>query len=144
MKKHFRNILVFICCSITIHSFAQDCRVRKNFDFGTILISVDEELNYGNEYDETTRPYQDDIVGIATGNTNPIKKSDLIVTSGLTEVKVNNENGLIKRGDLITSSSVSGVGMKATESGMVLGVALEDAGESGGLLKIRLSIQYVR
>ena len=144
MKKSIRNILFIIGVTITVNSYAQDCRVRKNFDYGTILISVTEESNNGDEYDISSRTYQEGIVGIATGNNNPVKRDDRIVFSGVAEVKINRENGLIKKGDPITSSSEPGVGMKATESGMILGIALEDAGESGDLLKIRLSIQYMR
>jgi hypothetical protein len=43
---------------------------------------------------------------------------------GRVRVKVNMENGAIKAGDPVTSSSVAGVGMKSTKPGMVVGVAL--------------------
>ncbi len=33
--------------------------------------------------------------------------------------------------------------MKSTKSGMILGVALEDASKQKGLIKIRLLIQYI-
>ena len=49
-----------------------------------------------------------------------------VVTSGSAFVKVNNQNGPIKKGDYITSSDASGVGMKANKTGYVLGIALED------------------
>jgi hypothetical protein len=41
-------------------------------------------------------------------------------------VKVTTENGPIKVGDLITISSVPGVGMKSTKAGGIIGKALED------------------
>ena len=41
-------------------------------------------------------------------------------------VKVSLENGSIKKGDRITSSSISGIGMKATDGGRVVAIALED------------------
>jgi len=34
--------------------------------------------------------------------------------------------------------------MKATQSGMIIGIALEDANPSNGLVKIRILIQYVK
>jgi len=48
-----------------------------------------------------------------------------IALSGRVPVKVNLEGGAIGIGDKITSSSVAGVGMKATTSGTTLGIALE-------------------
>jgi hypothetical protein len=50
---------------------------------------------------------------------------------GRVPVRLSTENGPIKKGDRITLSSIPGVGMKATESDMTLGIALEDyAGDS--------------
>ncbi|MBI2039900.1 hypothetical protein HYT18_02410 [Candidatus Microgenomates bacterium] len=47
-----------------------------------------------------------------------------IIRAGITQVNVTTLNGPIKYGDYITSSSITGKGQKATESGYVLGVAL--------------------
>src|SRR5690606_13105237 len=49
-----------------------------------------------------------------------------VISSGNAVVIVSGENGPIKEGDQITSSSVAGVGMKATRTGYVIGTALED------------------
>ncbi|MBP7118872.1 hypothetical protein KBA63_02190 [Candidatus Woesebacteria bacterium] len=54
-----------------------------------------------------------------------------VARSGSTIVKVNTENGQIKKGDLITSSSTAGEGMKASRNGYVIGNALEDGSETG-------------
>jgi hypothetical protein len=48
-----------------------------------------------------------------------------VVLAGRTPVKVSLENGPISIGDFLTASSVSGVAMKATKSGLVIGRALE-------------------
>ncbi len=45
---------------------------------------------------------------------------------GRVPVKLSTENGPIKKGDRIALSSIPGVGMKATESSRVVGIALED------------------
>jgi hypothetical protein len=50
---------------------------------------------------------------------------------GYFPAKVTTENGPIKRGDPITSSSRPGYGMKATEACKVIGYALEDAAADG-------------
>ncbi len=49
-----------------------------------------------------------------------------MVNSGYAQVLVSGANGAIKKGDFITTSSQAGVGMKATKSGIVAGIALED------------------
>ena len=49
-----------------------------------------------------------------------------LALSGRVVVKVNLENGQIKIGDLITTSSVAGVGMRATQAGRVVAMALEN------------------
>ena len=45
-------------------------------------------------------------------------------------------------GDFVTTSSTPGVSMKASETGMVLGLAIEDTNTDEGLVKIRILIQY--
>jgi len=72
-----------------------------------------------------------------------IKKTHTVAKSGIAEVLYSSENGTINKGDLITSSSETGVAMKATKSGMILGIALEDTNAENGLVKIRILIQYV-
>ncbi len=145
MKKLFYFITFQVMLLMAFSAVAQnDVKIRKEFDSGLILISVNPALNNGNEFDKSSMPYQEDVVGISTGNKNPIKISDLVLKDGIAYVKVCTENGSIKKGDLITSSSEQGVGMKATESGIVLGIALEDAQTASGLVKVRLMIQYVK
>ncbi|OGH16333.1 MAG: hypothetical protein A2869_04810, partial [Candidatus Levybacteria bacterium RIFCSPHIGHO2_01_FULL_40_58] len=58
-----------------------------------------------------------------------------IALAGRVPLKVSIENGPIKVGDSITSSSTPGVGMKATKAGRVIGVALEPY-DSDGIGKI--------
>jgi len=55
------------------------------------------------------------------------KKPRPVALSGRVPVKVSNENGEIKPGDLLTVSSLPGVAMKATEPGRVIGMALESS-----------------
>lgn len=81
--------------------------------------------------------YQPNVLGIAS---NPADAGDFnsigynideadrpwpVALNGRVPVKVNSENGSIVPGDMITTSSVSGVGMKATEPGMVVGMAID-------------------
>jgi len=54
----------------------------------------------------------------------------VVALTGRVPVKISLENGNIKKGDYLTSSSIPGKAMKATQSGRVIGLALEDASES--------------
>lgn len=49
-----------------------------------------------------------------------------IATSGTEQVLVSDINGSIKRGDHITASPISGVGMKATDNVRIIGIAQSD------------------
>ncbi len=49
-----------------------------------------------------------------------------VALKGRVPVRLSTENGPIKKGDRIALSSIPGVGMKATESGTTVGIALED------------------
>ena len=52
------------------------------------------------------------------------ENSTMLALAGRVTVKVSAENGAIKNGDYLTSSSLAGTAMKATRSGMVVGQAL--------------------
>jgi len=78
--------------------------------------------------------YQGGIIGIVS--TNPYEAfgknfdkdeySFPVALIGRIPVKISLENGPIKAGDLLTSSSIPGVAMKATKTGPIVGKALED------------------
>lgn len=59
-------------------------------------------------------------------NTNEKGQRYPVVSAGNTYVNLSTINGSVKKGDAITSSPIPGVGMKGTESGYILGYALED------------------
>ncbi len=76
-------------------------------------------------------PYQQTLLGIIStepGFTLNASQLDAkyLALAGRVPTKVNLENGPIKAGDPITSSSTPGVGMKATQAGRVIGIALEN------------------
>ncbi|KKS02627.1 MAG: hypothetical protein UU64_C0013G0015 [candidate division WWE3 bacterium GW2011_GWF2_41_45] len=50
----------------------------------------------------------------------------LVSSFGEAVLNVSNRDGEIKEGDYITSSDIPGVGVRANESGQILGIALED------------------
>ena len=129
-------------------SMAQQNLNNENslFTKGAILSS--ENGTKRTELKMSGKAYDEYMIGVFSDSekteNNAMIKTSPVVSGGVTYVKCNSENGLVKKGDLITSSSESGVGMKATKSGIILGLALEDASVSSGLVKIRIMIQYVK
>jgi len=101
------------------------------------IVSV---ANTGNSVFDTTAmfatekaslPYDNKIIGVVSpSNSSDGKKvsDDYRPTSliGRVPVNVSTINGEIKAGDAITSSSLAGIGMRATKSGSIVGKALED------------------
>ena len=102
---------------------------------------------------KSERQYQSQVIGIVSGSPAVLfegaelkigSKPDRftkgskppIALVGRVPVRVSLENGSIKIGDYLTTSSVSGVAMKATEIGPIIGVALEsyDKGDEGRVL----------
>ena len=57
-----------------------------------------------------------------------------LALAGRVPVKVNDENGPIEVGDRITPSSEPGVGMRANEDDLVVGIALEPHLEGKGMV----------
>ncbi len=96
------------------------------------VVSIDPDLRQGIK--RTTKAYDPSALGIIAtkpalliGNTEGEGVSGKpVALSGRVPVKVSAHNGAIKKGDLLTSSSIPGVAMKATKSGAVLGVAISD------------------
>ena len=79
-------------------------------------------------------PYDPRILGIVSTKPGFVAGYDInggsdggvvVALAGRVPVKVSTEGGEIKSGDRLTSSSIAGVAMKATTSGMTIGVALE-------------------
>ncbi len=142
---HVVNISLLL---LLVHSgFAQQSTDNTNgvFQNGSIISSVDG--NHRTNLKNSSKPYDEYMVGVYNENKNietPMVKTSPVIAGGIAYVKFNLENGIIKKGDPVTSSSETGVAMKALDSGVILGVALEDAGVSGDLLKIRVMIQYLK
>lgn len=80
---------------------------------------------------KTTLPYQKDVLGIvatAPGMILGTREEDSypVALAGRVPIKVTTENGIIFKGDQITSSSLAGFGMVAIEAGRVIGTVLEE------------------
>lgn len=66
-----------------------------------------------------------------------------VIANGNANVRVSATNGAIAKGDLISSSGIPGVGMKATKSGYVIGTALEGYNQQQtGKIQVAMNIYY--
>ncbi len=80
----------------------------------------------------STTPYDPQILGVVSRDaailidTTSGKNGIPVISDGIIYILVSTQQGTIQRGDLITSSTIPGVAVKATKSGYVLGEALED------------------
>jgi len=140
-KGSFFNYLLFFFALVLLtfiprNIFAQDLVLGV----ATTVLINDEKVNNGSIVSTsdkgfflTTKPYDQSVIGVVAlnpavkieGPTPTTGKSYPVVSSGNFKVLVSTINGPIVRGDSITSSTIPGVGMKATKSGFVLGVAQE-------------------
>jgi hypothetical protein len=111
------------------------------FTAGDIICSSTCNLSREGVLSLSKEAYDLYMVGVCTNTPSSVVNQEYI-TDGIAYVKFNSENGIIHRGDLVTSSSSKGVAMKAMKPGMVLGIALEDAKTADGLIQIRVMIHY--
>ncbi len=98
---------------------------EDNVQDGAIIVSAQGRYTLSkNEYDPQ-------MVGVVSENAAVVFEIDgsdqkPVVANGNAYVLVSTVNGEIRKGDLITSSTRPGIGMKAAKSGYVVGSALED------------------
>jgi len=119
-------IFTGICLGVTAVSLPVDSYNDTIPTAGDIVTQKD------GRYKLSDYSYDTDMVGVVISNPE-ISFEDLNLTDyhlvtyvGEILVNVSNKNGNIKEGDYITSSDIPGVGVKALESGQVLGIALEN------------------
>jgi len=110
----------------------------------------------GNNFSITKsiKKYQSDIIGVISTKPGVTLNSDIqidnnhryvypVALNGRVPIKVSAENGTIKPGDLLTSSSTPGVAMKAVHAGPIVGKALESfSGNTQGKIMAFISISW--
>lgn len=119
---------------------------NKDVKDGNILSSSQEGAILSNV------AYDPQVIGIVSRNAGIIltttseTNSVPVISDGTVYVLVSARDGAIKKGDQITTSTIPGIGVKATKSGYVLGSALEDYSSSDskkyGLIAISLNLHY--
>lgn len=119
----------------------------KNVKNGNLVSSSD------GGYFLSKTPYDPFVIGVVS--TRPAVSLNLleddesnfpVVSSGNVEVTVSSINGEIKEGDYITSSTIPGVGMKAKQTGYVIGQSLGSYSsadpKSTGTISVALNLHY--
>lgn len=106
---------------------------------GDIIVNVPTGLR------RATIPYDNSILGVLTASPAAVFRAEsgperAVATGGVVVVNVTDANGAVKKGDFITSSTTAGKGMKATNSGYILGMALNDA--TGGQVDVAIRVEY--
>jgi len=125
--------------------FAEEFRVTEDLEPGTVVVMAEEDYKSVKAAD---RAYDSTVVGIVSDNPSIIAgkvdsdKKVVVAMMGVVSVKADVTNGRIRKGDLLTSSSIAGYAMKATkfQPGTIIGKALEDLNESG-YLKVLVNLQ---
>jgi len=113
----------------SVSSIAQGFQTSDSGVVAGALVSLQE--NSPNSVELSTASNAQQLVGVAggkslieLGGTGSVQ----VVTSGTTEALVSDINGTVETGDKITASPIAGIGMKATTSGIVVGVAQDNLG----------------
>ena len=120
---------------------------EKGYPYGTLLciISTGTEKNMTRKitYNTTAcnEPYAKNVIGAYAGKYDKEKNLHQVYILGDGHILVNSENGNIEVGDLITTSSTIGIGMKATKSGIAIGIAQESYNFAGNESKL-IAVQY--
>jgi hypothetical protein len=97
-------------------------------------------------------PYDPQVLGVVSRDaaiiftTRDVKNGVPVIPVGRVYLLVSTKDGIIRRGDQITTSIIPGVGVKATKDGYVLGVALEDYTNTNvkqiGKIALNLELHY--
>ena len=101
-----------------------------------MVVSIDPSLYAGVK--KSSSPYDQNVLGVVStvpalllgGSEQKSPRGIPVALSGRVPVNVSTENGVIKPGDLLTSSSIPGVAVKATRDGLIIGQALSAYGGS--------------
>lgn len=141
MKAFFLAQCLIICSLLSQQVHAQTQRVRPSFQHGDIVASTTGRIE--GDHQMANQSNAENMIGVFN-TSSTYKTTPEIYTSGIAYVKFDASNGAVVPGDYITASSQNGKGMKATQSGMVIGVALEPSTPTSELIKIRVQPVWVQ
>jgi hypothetical protein len=167
LKKLAVLFLLLVSLLVTCHlslvtspAYGQGLNVAATYNIAdNSVVSGDIVISSQTGIKKTDISYDNKIIGVIVGSPlivlkdqDPSKKA--ILSAGESIVNVTNFNGEIKRSDYVTTSPLSGKGMRAVKSGYVVGIALEDTSYTGqtqtvqgrsvkvGTVKLAVKIEY--
>lgn len=114
------------------------------------VVTIDGSLPAGVK--KSDKPYDDQLLGVVSTEPGSVLDDGIglsfgravpIALAGRVPVRVSVENGAIKPGDSLTSSSTPGVAMKATKSGTVVGISLGSF-EGDGIGRVLIFVENDR
>lgn len=112
----------------------------KNAKDGNIIIATPKGFGLSSTtYDTNMYGVLTESPAIYLQNTTDTKLKP-VISSGKVFVLVSSINGNIKKNDFITTSTIAGVGQKATRNGMVLGTAMEDYSNSNQKITAKILV----
>lgn len=150
MKKHFllAIFLTLIFFPKVILAALGAAEVTNSFQLAdTGAVDGDIVINATDGLRRTDLPADVRIFGVVQKNPIIVIRpvgggQEPIVRSGVANVNVISANGVINKGDYITSSEVRGKGQRATKSGYTLGVALAPLTGNEGQIPVAVKIEY--
>lgn len=156
MKSSAQTFLIFLLTAAFLAGFSSPVfsqEIRSGQIASNIQID-DEGAKAGDILSKTSdgvvrskKAYDKNLFGIVVENPAIVlnkagNDTQPVISYGEVLVRVSNKNGSIKQGDFITSSSKAGVGQKSTDSGFILGKALESMNADEELIAVFVNIQY--
>lgn len=121
--------------------------VEKNVKDGSILSASEKGAVLSSiPYDSQVLGVVARDAGIVFSSTSPGENSVPVIADGQVYILVSTQQGAIKKGDTLTTSTIPGVAVKAVKSGYVLGNALEDYNnpdpKKTDLIAVTLNLHY--
>ena len=126
--------------------FAEEFNVSEKLPAGTVVVMAN---NGHKSVKAAKKAYDKTVVGIVSDNPSIIAgrvdsgQKVVVAMMGVVSVNVSNINGEIEKGDLLTTSRISGFAMKADEfkPGTIIGKALENLVGNQGKIKVLVNLQ---
>jgi len=128
--------------------FAEEFSTTAELEPGTVVVLGDEGYKSAKI---SSKSYDQTVIGVVSDNPSIIagRQPDLaghkaiVAMVGVVKVKVSSVNGIIKKGDLLTTSSINGFAMKANlvKTGTIIGKALEDMEGKKDEIKVLVNLQ---
>ena len=139
MRMFLVSLLVFLFTASNVFALS------RTFDISdTEAISGDIIVYKDGRFERATEAFSKDIFGVLETDALLVAQTGTgqpITTSGTANVNVISNNGAIKAGDFVTSSTTTGKGQKADHEGSVLGKALADLEGDSGQIPVQIVIQ---